>query len=162
NTGGTPMETWSSPRMGVVHETESGSPGFLTKYEASGMTLDGLADLLTVAAVGPEPVLNATGERRKFQITLEISKASLQALPRPRQEADVQNAILQAANNGLKNLGLQLERRKVPVEMLVIDHLDQTPTDKAEGRTMSPPQIVAQSPTNPTFDAATVKLMPSG
>ena len=32
-------------------------------------------------------------------------------------------------NRGLKKLGLQLERRKAPVEMLIIDNVEKTPIE---------------------------------
>jgi uncharacterized protein (TIGR03435 family) len=92
--------------------------------------LDGLADLLTIAGIGPEPVVNATGEQGRYQITLDLSKAELEGLlSGPHDQADIQYADLKAARDGLKKLGLQLERRKAPVEMLVIDNLEKTPSE---------------------------------
>ena len=116
--------------MGTVRKSETGSPNYIERYEASSITLDGLADLLTIAGIGPEPVVNATGEQGRYQITLELSKAELERLlSEPHDRADIQSADLKAARDGLKKLGLQLERRKAPVEMLVIDNLEKTPIE---------------------------------
>jgi uncharacterized protein (TIGR03435 family) len=132
NPDGSGSQVWimNSPRMGTVRKSETGSPNYIERYEASSITLDGLADLLTIAGIGPLPVVNATGEQGRYQITLELSKAALEALLNgPHDQADIQSADLEAARDGLKKLGLQLERRKAPVEMLVIDNLEKTPIE---------------------------------
>jgi uncharacterized protein (TIGR03435 family) len=132
NPDGRGSEVWimNSPRMGTVRESETGSPNYVERYEASSITSDGIADLLTIAGIGPEPVVNATGEQGRYQITLDLSKAELKGiLSGPHDQADIQSARLKAARDGLKKLGLQLERRKAPVEVLVIDNLEKTPIE---------------------------------
>lgn len=89
-----------------------------------------MADLLTIAGIGPEPVVNATGEQGRYQITLDLSNAQLEGLlSGSHDEVDIQAARLKAVRDGLKKLGLQLERRKAPVEVLVIDNLEKTPIE---------------------------------
>jgi bla regulator protein BlaR1 len=132
NPDGRGSEVWimNSPRMGTVRKSEIGSPNYIERYEASSITLDGLADLLTIAGIEPEPVVNATGEQGRYQITLEMSTADLEAVRSgPHDYADIQSARVKAARDGLKKLGLQLERRKAPVEVLVIDTLEKTPIE---------------------------------
>jgi uncharacterized protein (TIGR03435 family) len=132
NPDGRGSEVWimNSSRIGTVRKSETGSPNYIERYEASSITLDGLADLLTIAGIGPEPVVNATGERGRYQITLELSRAELEGLlSGPHDQTDIQSADLKAARDGLKKLGLQLERRKAPVEVLVIDNLEKTPSE---------------------------------
>ena len=121
----------NSPRMGTVRNTETGGPNFIQRYEAASISLDGLADLLTIAGIGPDPVVNATGDQGKYQITLEISMAELKELQKSetRVPGDRESALLKAARDGLKKLGVQLERRKAPVETLVIDNLEKTPSE---------------------------------
>ena len=130
--GGSEVVMMNSPRMGTVRDSETGNPTYIRRFEAPSITLDGLADLLTIAAIGPEPVVNATGEQGRYQVTLEMSTAELEAVRRDPTHtwADLQSALLKAAGDGLKKLGLQLERRKAPVEVLVIDNLEKAPTDK--------------------------------
>jgi len=133
NPDGRGSEVWimNSPRMGTVRETETASPNSIHRYEASSISFDGLADLLTVADIGPEPVVNATGVQGRYRITLDMSMVALEQLRSEgrHDQADIQGALLKAARDGLKKLGLELERRKAPVEVLVIDHLEKTPTD---------------------------------
>jgi len=131
NPDGSQVWIMNSPRMGTVRESETGSPNYIERYEASSITLDGLADLLTIAGIGPEPVVNATGEQGRYEITLDLSKAELKELltSETRVPGDRQSALLKAARDGLKKLGLQLERRKAPVEMLMIDNLEKTPIE---------------------------------
>jgi bla regulator protein blaR1 len=129
--GGSQVTILNSPRMGTVNNTETGSPNYIQRYEAPSISLDGLADLVTVAGIGPDPVVNATGVQGRYQITLDLSMAELKELQKSdtRVPGDRQNALLKAAQDGLKKFGLQLERRKAPVEMLVIDNLEKTPIE---------------------------------
>jgi len=128
---GSQVMIMNSPRMGTVRDTETGSPNYIQRYEAPSITLDGLADLLTIVGIGPDPVVNATGQQGRYQISLEMSMAELKELltSETRVPGDRQSALLKAARDGLKKSGLQLERRKVPVEMLVIDNLEKTPSE---------------------------------
>jgi uncharacterized protein (TIGR03435 family) len=41
----------------------------------------------------------------------------------------MEEAILRGFNDGLMKLGLRLERRKGPVETLIVDRVEQTPTE---------------------------------
>jgi uncharacterized protein (TIGR03435 family) len=132
NPQGRGPEVWimNSPRMGTVRKSETAGPNGVERYEASSISLDGLADLLTVSGIEPEPVINATGEQGRYQITLELSLADLEAVrSMPHDYADIQAARLKATREGLKKLGLQLERRKAPIEVLVIDNLEKAPSD---------------------------------
>jgi bla regulator protein blaR1 len=133
NPDGRGSQVWimNSPRMGTVRKSETGSPNYIERYEAPSITLDGLADLLTIAGIGPDPVVNATGQQGRCQISLEMSIAELKELltSETRVPGDRQSAMLKAARDGLKKFGLQLERRKAPVEVLVIDNLEKTPSE---------------------------------
>jgi uncharacterized protein (TIGR03435 family) len=131
NPDGGSLVIMNSPRMGTVRDSDYGSPSYVEKYEAPSITFDGLADLLTIAGITSEPVVNATGKTGRYSIVLEISHADVEAVQRagPRNEADIQDAVLNAMRDGLKKLGLQLDQRKAPVEVIVVDHLEKTPTE---------------------------------
>jgi bla regulator protein blaR1 len=126
---GSQMLIMNSPRMGTVRNSESGSPKYITRFEAPDITFGGLADLLTIAGIGPEPVIDLTGEKGRHQVILEMSKAELEALLKDGMRDDIQSAELKAARDGLKKLGLQLVPRKAPIEVLVVDHLEKSPTE---------------------------------
>jgi len=55
--------------------------------------------------------------------------AELEALLTAGMRDEMPSAKLKAARDGLKKLGLQLELRKAPIEVLVIDHLEKAPTE---------------------------------
>jgi uncharacterized protein (TIGR03435 family) len=112
-------------------ETE-GDPAFQTgKLTATGRgaTLEPLIALLT-KELG-EPVVDETGLKGKFNYFLDInpywteeSRKAAEGINGPPQDA---NAIIAAAFQ--KELGLKVEPRKAPVEMIVVDKLEKTPTD---------------------------------
>jgi bla regulator protein BlaR1 len=119
----------NSPRMGTVRNSESGSPKYITRFDAPSITFGGLADLLTIDGIGPEPVIDLTGEKGRYQVVLEMSKAELEALLKDGMRDEIQSVKLKAARDGLKKLRLQLVPRKAPIEVLVVDHLEKSPTE---------------------------------
>jgi uncharacterized protein (TIGR03435 family) len=131
NPDGSQVLIMNSPRMGTVRNSDSGSSNYIRKFEAPSITFEGLADLLTIAGITSEPVVNVTGGTGRYSIVFEMSMAEVEALLRAgeRVEADIQSAQLKAAGGGLKKLGLELDQRKAPVEVLVVDHLEKAPTE---------------------------------
>ena len=75
-----------------------------------------------------------TGASKRLQAgasqSMDAQVADLEAVrSMPHDYADIQAARLKATREGLKKLGLQLERRKAPIEVLVIDNLEKAPSD---------------------------------
>jgi uncharacterized protein (TIGR03435 family) len=132
NSDGALMSIWETPSMGFVRRSNTGGPGgIIWHYEAPSMTFDGLADLAVIAGNGLDPaVVDMTGLKGRYQVNLDISMADLIAAiaEGPREPATLQNAQLSVVQDGLKKLGLQLETRKASVDVIVIDHLEKTPT----------------------------------
>jgi uncharacterized protein (TIGR03435 family) len=124
---------WQSPSMGFVRKSSTGGPGGITHYEAPNITFEGLADLAVIAGNGLDPVVvDMTGLKGRYQVDLAVSTADLIASltgPGPKDAAAVQDAQRSMVQEGLKKLGLQLESRKVPVETIVVDHLEKAPTE---------------------------------
>jgi uncharacterized protein (TIGR03435 family) len=120
--------------------------------EASKITMAALADML-----GPftdRPIVDEAGLKGNYQVTLDLSLADMMNVARSRGLAigpvgGVPGAGLAGAGPGplgagpvaadpssggsiflaLQKLGLKLEARKAPVETIVIDHLEKTPTE---------------------------------
>jgi uncharacterized protein (TIGR03435 family) len=117
--------------MGTVRDSDSGSPKHIRRFEAPSITFGGLADLLTISGIGPEPVIDLTGQTGRYQVVLEMSMAEAEALlsAGTQDQTDLKSAQLKAARDGLKKLGLQLEQRKAPIEVLVVDHLEKAPSE---------------------------------
>jgi uncharacterized protein (TIGR03435 family) len=133
NSNGALTSVWQSPSMGFVRRSNTGGPSGMIHYEAPSITFEGLANLAVIAGNGLDPaVVDMTGLKGSYQVNLDISMADLFAFltgPGPKDAGTVQNAQLSVVQDGLKKLGLQLESRKAPVETVVIDHLERSPTE---------------------------------
>ncbi|MGH9647938.1 MAG: TIGR03435 family protein [Bryobacteraceae bacterium] len=130
---GEQMNIIQSPSMGFVWRSVRQSEKMI-RYEAPSITFEGLADLavLAFASYGlGEELRDMTGLKGRYQVILEISSADLNADIRAQPfDLSVQkDAQFRVVQDGLKKLGLQLEPRKAPVELFVIDRLEKTPTE---------------------------------
>jgi uncharacterized protein (TIGR03435 family) len=128
--------TISNVAMGTVRET--GSPDKTQRWEAPWTTFEGVADLLDKVAPLSSPVIDMTGLKGRYQMVLEVSlRDALGAMraagddPHAKENAlvDLDESVLRAFNDGLRNLGLRLEPRKASVEILVVDHVQNAPTE---------------------------------
>jgi uncharacterized protein (TIGR03435 family) len=132
SSNGASTNVYQSPSMGFVRRSNTRGPVGTTHYEAPSITFEGVADLAVIAGNGLDrAVLDMTGLKGRYQVDLAVSMADLMAFltgPGPKDAASVQGAQRSMVQDGLKKLGLQLESRKVPVETIVVDHLEKTPT----------------------------------
>ena len=138
NADGTYTTAMSNPHVGTVRETEG--PQLTQRWEAANITFEGLAELLDRVTPLESPVVDRTGLKGRYQLVLEVSMKDLLGARPPGPNAggdpaamenarmDMEEAVLKGFNDGLRKLGLQLERRKGPVETLVVDHVEKTPT----------------------------------
>jgi uncharacterized protein (TIGR03435 family) len=69
-----------------------------------------------------QPILNATGLTGKYDFTFFWSYEAMQ----PNAPADAGPTIYAAIQ---EQLGLKLESRKVPVDLLMVDHIEKSPTE---------------------------------
>jgi uncharacterized protein (TIGR03435 family) len=135
---GEQMSIIQSPSMGFVWRSVRESDKMI-RYEAPSITSEGLADLVAVASANyrlDEEIRDMTGLKGRYQVIFDISSdwsagiaAQLGTFKNGQDFLDAQqDAQFRGVQDGLKKLGLQLEPRKAPVEMFVIDHLEKTPT----------------------------------
>jgi uncharacterized protein (TIGR03435 family) len=122
---GTDTTTLSNARIGTVLVTNK--PGGIQHFDAPNTTMQGLADLLDGYVSLSEPIVDQTGVTGRYHVAFEVS-LRLDA-PRSDGPVDLEAAALVAFNDGLKPLGLRLERRKGTVEILVVDQVSTTPTE---------------------------------
>jgi uncharacterized protein (TIGR03435 family) len=117
----------SSPRMGTVLETEGRNR--VQQWHAPSISFAGLADLLDQVAPLSLPVIDMTGWKGRYEMVLEVSLNELPGTQPAMKNArvDLEAAVLKAFNDGLRKLGLQLERREGPVETFVVDHVERAP-----------------------------------
>jgi uncharacterized protein (TIGR03435 family) len=128
--------TLSNPNMGTVRQT--GEPFQMQRWEASSISLEGLADLLDKVAPVSLPIVNVTGVQGRFQMVLEVSLRDIRpgtatvnasATAHDDAETEMDAAVVSAFNEGLRKFGLKLERRKAAIGAIVVDRVEKTPTD---------------------------------
>jgi uncharacterized protein (TIGR03435 family) len=101
---------------------------------AKKVTMAYLADSL--ARFVDRPVVDMTGLKGTYDCTIDYNLDDLRALilstappgtPLPPRQADVGDTGVSLMDS-LQALGLKMEPRKAPLDMLVIDHMEKTPT----------------------------------
>lgn len=118
----------------------------VVRIEADHLTMDGFADLLTrIMGIGGQApqVVNMTGLTGSYQVSMELNLGDLMAAARaqsgggpnagggasPIPEASDPSGTGSTVSAAVQKDGLKLERRKAPVQQLVVDHVEKTPTD---------------------------------
>ena len=118
--GGHKLKTSEAPDgSGVAPIRQEGR----TALAGQSATLDQLAMYLS----GPlrTPVVDVTGLKGRYDFEFDITSFGVNTPPEPGEPPRDPVSILQAALP--KQLGLKLESRKMPIEMLVIDHIEKSP-----------------------------------
>jgi uncharacterized protein (TIGR03435 family) len=129
--------TISNPRIGTVkHLAQRQGGSRINHWDAPNTTLGGLADILGQVGPLPADVKDMTGLEGRFQVKLDISMTGAAAagenhpdyMTNPAEAQamtmELDAAIFKSINLELQKLGLQLIRRKGPVETLVVDHVE--------------------------------------
>jgi len=106
-------------RPGLVMSFRFGDTGIIAQIAARDRPLSALIDLLIRTL--KQPVLDGTDLTGDYDFTLEFS-GNPHSAPGDA-ETDLAFALQE-------QLGLKLESRKLTLDMLVVDHADQTPTEK--------------------------------
>jgi uncharacterized protein (TIGR03435 family) len=108
------------------------------KFEAKKMTMANVAD--TLARFVDKPVVDMTELKGNYDFNLDFSQEDFQAmmiraavaagvsLP-PQALQYMEKASGDSLPNALTTIGLKLESRKAPIEVLVIDHVLKLPTE---------------------------------
>jgi uncharacterized protein (TIGR03435 family) len=105
------------------------------QMEMAKITMAALADMLM--QLMDRPVVNATELRGHYQVTLDLPADLMNGMP----AAQKLTAILGLGSYGMvpdtsgaaifqavKGLGLELKSRRDPVETIIVDHMEKTPT----------------------------------
>jgi uncharacterized protein (TIGR03435 family) len=127
NRGGTA----SNPLLGTVRFSESPSG---LRLEAPNTTFEGLAQLLT--ELMRQPVVDLTELKGRYQVVLDlVLNGGDDPGPRGGQDgpggaaASAPDPRINAVIGALDKIGLKMDSRKMPVETIVVDHVEKTPTD---------------------------------
>ena len=130
----------SGSRGGVSVNLGRGSSFSLTnnKVVVKKLTMVAFADLL--ARFEDRPVIDMTEAKGSYDVTLEFNPDDFRtmmirsaiaagvSLP-PEALHLLDNASDSGLQTALQTVGLRLEPRKAPIEMLVVDHAEKTPTE---------------------------------
>jgi uncharacterized protein (TIGR03435 family) len=122
--GGLKMAETADPETAAVEQV-SGA-GRTQRWEAASISFASLADLLDRALPLDSPVIDMTGLKGRYRLALEVTLDQLPGIGAP---LEMENTVLARFNEGLAKLGLHLERRKGPVETVVVDHVEKAPAD---------------------------------
>ena len=140
------------PSKAAVEVNASGGPGGVkldygrgsalnfgnNKFEAHKLTMANLATSL--ASYVDRPVLDMTGNKARYDFTIELTpedyrgmliRSAIHAgvtLP-PEALRLLDSVTEESLHSSLRTLGLKLEPRKAPLEVLVVDHINRTPTE---------------------------------
>jgi uncharacterized protein (TIGR03435 family) len=130
-------------RNGVIMMTIYGSGGLRARMVCKGQPVSAL--LATLSNLLGHPVVDATGLKGKYDITLDYAPDGLHGpttmMPPPSPPHDGGDGggppMASAPDLGgpsiftalQEQLGLKLEQRKGPVDLLVIDRLEKVPTE---------------------------------
>jgi uncharacterized protein (TIGR03435 family) len=119
------------------------------RIDSSMVTMAGFADTLSsiMAPMGGDRVVDMTGLKGYYAVSIELSIADLMSVarssgmappPPPGGSASAGAGPAAAASDpgggtsilqSVEQMGLKLEQRKAPVEQLMIDHVEKTPTE---------------------------------
>jgi uncharacterized protein (TIGR03435 family) len=98
-----------------------------------GMTMAQLAaELMNDDAGDGRPVVDMTGLNGTYQVVLDIPFAAMPGMvcatraSVPETASDPGGGLM---GRTLKSLGLELENRRAPVELLIVDHVEKRPTE---------------------------------
>jgi uncharacterized protein (TIGR03435 family) len=110
----------SGPKIHAVEDGQTRTSGRLGHFEATKIPMQKFADLL--ARFMHQQVVDETSLGGVFDFTLEWSPDEMKA-----ESPEVAGPSIFTALQ--EQLGLKLEGRKGPVEVLVVDHIEKAPTE---------------------------------
>jgi uncharacterized protein (TIGR03435 family) len=140
-------------------------PGMTIQYECRNMTMEAFAAGLRGmfgAAVGTNPVLDQTGLKGNWNFDVRWSIGIGRG-----PDADERISIFDAVE---KQLGLKLEQKQIPTPVIVVDSVNEKPTDNppdlAERLKIPPPptefEVAALKPTDPDSRMFRTQVQPGG
>ncbi len=112
--------------------------------ESSGTTMESFAQMLSVGVVD-RPVVDKTALTGAYEVAVDLSQDDAMSVARAAVMNGPMGAVMGGENGGnqaaglsdptgstinksIQDLGLKLEPRRLPVDTLVIDHIEKTPT----------------------------------
>jgi uncharacterized protein (TIGR03435 family) len=109
--------------------------GTMVHLEYSGTTMAELA--AEISPLSDRPIMDETGLKGRYDVTMDMPLREVMAAARS-MSADVPPPAAAGAeasepggslSTAIRSMGLKLERRKVPMLVVVVDHCEKMPTD---------------------------------
>lgn len=109
--------------------------GTMVRLEYSGTTMAELA--AEISPLADRPIVDETGLKGRYDVAMDVSTREVMAAARSMSGAAPPPAAggAEASEPGgslftaIRSMGLKLERRKVPMLVVVVDHCEKMPTD---------------------------------
>jgi uncharacterized protein (TIGR03435 family) len=117
------MRTVTSRTMYETTFSESGA----VRLNAVRMSMRELASQLMLS-VGAEQVFDRTGLTGLYQFTIDLPNNPL-PFALPTRDGSVREPSSISAAKAVESLGLRLERRRAPVDVVVVDRIERTPKE---------------------------------
>jgi uncharacterized protein (TIGR03435 family) len=115
--GDPPREGGRAKARGTIRKTDT-SGAQITMFEFDGWTMAKFAEMLTQTSQADRPVFDMTGLMGKYDIRMEFAPD----ISNPHSVPDLFTALTE-------QLGLKLESKKAPLDLLVIDGAARLPTE---------------------------------
>ncbi len=117
----------NGPKIHAVEEGPANTDGRPGHLQATRITMRKLADLF--ARLAGQPVIDATGLPGVFTFTLDWIPDETQRLSLPDESASPNSSGGSLFTAVQEQLGLRLEGKKAPSEVLVVDRMERIPTE---------------------------------
>ncbi len=126
--GGLVTRASARTAFGIYHLASANG---VLHYDFQNITMRALAEYLTAGGRGAFdlPIIDMTELIGGYQVTVELLLAEAHrssGMPSVDPAVDPPGAL---ARESLEKQGLRLLRREAPIEMIIIDHMDKTPTE---------------------------------
>jgi uncharacterized protein (TIGR03435 family) len=110
----------------TMYETTFPEPGAL-RLTATRMSMQELASQLMLS-LGAEQVFDRTGLTGLYQFTIDLPNNPL-PFAVPTRDGSIREPSSLSAAKAVETLGLRLERRRTPVDVIVVDKIERTPRE---------------------------------
>jgi len=119
--------------LAYVIEKEDGSRNTISRLNGARMVFEGtkvkMAELAeTIGRYVERPVVDQTKLEGYYEIAMDVPRLTALVVARIAAD-DTASQPDTSIFASVQKLGLRLERKRVPLDFLVIDHIDRTPSD---------------------------------
>lgn len=106
--------------------------------DGTALTMRGFAEMMTLLSTsipggtGARPIIDMTGLKGYYDVSVELSLAALMPPPPPGSAAATEASAPSGSlglEESIQKMGLKLEPQKAPIEQVVVSHVEKMPTE---------------------------------